>query len=170
MSAAFSSVPLYNVGDRPIVPLLDQLTGSDLRLEGVEGVEVVVSPGKGYRSPLYPGDFARLEGAINQAQWQPVAKNDVGEASDWKPLTRSIWLLAYYGTRDGLLPRVPRDRPFALAVWPDYSVVPGGANNIKAWAYPKGYPADVDTIARATGLDWGQVVGSLNAGYLCGQV
>lgn len=156
--------------ERLVKPLLDPQPGSDLRLKAGQDLAVMVSPDRGFQSPLSPREFARLQADLSQAEWQPVAQDPAPEGDDWQPLTRLIWLLAYYGARDGLLPRIPRDRTFTLAGWPDYQVIPMEANNLKVWAYLKWNATDADTIAEATGVDRGQVLGSLNAGYLCGQV
>lgn len=156
--------------DRLVEALRNRETGSDLRLEGADGFPIVVSPEQGYATTYSPRDRAWLESDFSRAQWKAVPGGITDEGAAWQPLTQLVWLLAYYGARDGLLPRIPRDRRFALQEWPDYQVIPMAANNLKVWAYLKWNAADTATIAREAGGDRGQVIGSLNAGFLCGQV
>lgn len=156
--------------DRLLAPLLEPEPGKTLILRVREGLDLEVRPDRGYRSPLAPGDLAALQGDLGRAQWRSAAEGTGQESADWRPLTQLIWLLAYFGARDGLLPRIPRDRAFTLKAWPDYRVIPVAANNLRVWAYLTWNTADAATIAQATGVAYEQVVGSLNAGYLCGLV
>ncbi len=132
---------------------------------------LTASPRSGYfATPLEVRDFAKHCPELIQADWTPTDQALPEEPSQWKPVRQLVWLLAYYGARDGLLPQVPRGGGFSLEAWPDYQVIPMEANNLKVWAYLKWHAADARTIAAETGVDWGQVLGSINAGWLCGQV
>jgi len=156
--------------DRLVGPLLQPEGETTLRLEGADGLEIVVDPHRGFYTPHSPRDLAWIETDLSRAQWQPQSEGAVEDAVEWRPLRQLVWLLAYYGARDGLLPRIPRDRAFYLEAWPDYQVIPMAANNLKVWAYLKWNTADAATISEQAEVALGQVLGSLNAGYLCGQV
>lgn len=156
--------------ERLVAPLLEPDPGSVLCLQVGQGVGLVVSPERGYQCPLAPGEFGWLQDDLATAQWRILDEEPAANPHSWKPLPQLIWLLAFYGARDGLLPRIPRDRVFTLASWPDFQVVPVAANRLRFWAYLTSNAADVATIAAATGLDQREVLGSLNAGHLCGLV
>lgn len=139
--------------DGLVAPLLDPELGSALRLKVGQGVDLVVSPGRGYQSPLAPGEFGWLQDDIATAEWRVLDEEPATDPQSWKPLTQLVWLLAFYGARDGLLPRISRDGVFTLEGWPDFQVVPVAANSLRFWAYLASNAAEADTIAAVTGLE-----------------
>jgi len=156
--------------DQLVEPLLSPASGTHLYLQGGEGIEILVNPDRGYHSPLAPREFGKVRKAIGHCQWAPLSRSAAETPKTWRPLDQLAWLLAYYGARDGLLPRIPRDRAFSLEAWPDYQLIPMEAKSLKVLAYLKWNTADAATIAKETGIDMEHVLGSLNAGFLCGQV
>lgn len=154
-----------------IEPLRREPPGPDLRLDLADGHYLAVSPEKGYFvTTLHTGGFAHLCPDLTQKEWQPIREGLPEEVGHRGPIAQLEWLLAYFGARDGLLPQIPRDAGFTLQAWPDYQVVPMAANKPRVWAYLKGHAADAGTITEATGVDPGEVLGSLNAGWLAGAV
>jgi hypothetical protein len=156
--------------DQLVEPLLNPAPGTHLSLQGGDGIEVLVNTDRGYHSPLGPREFGEVGKAIGHCRWAPLSRSTAEQPETWRPLSQLAWLLAYYGARDGLLPRIPRDRAFSLEAWPDYRVIPMEAKSLKVLAYLKWNTADAATIAKETGIDMEHVLGSLNAGFLCGQV
>lgn len=163
--------PLAAKVEELVAPLLAAQPGEDLRLELDGDTEIVASPASGYfASNLSPRELAKKAGGLDSARWTKAPNALPSDPKEWQPLQRLIWLLAYYGARDGLLPRMPRDKVFSLEAWPDYQVIPMEANNLKVWAFLKWNAANAGAISEGSGVEQGQVLGSLNAGYLCGQV
>ncbi|KPV40716.1 hypothetical protein AN478_06050 [Thiohalorhabdus denitrificans] len=154
-----------------IEPLRREQAGTDLRLDLEDGHYLAASPEKGYFvTTLHIGGFAHQCPGLAEKEWQPIRGGLPEGQGPRRSMAQLEWLLAYFGARDGLLPQIPRDAGFTLQAWPDYQVVPMAANKPRVWAYLKGHAADAGTIAAATGVDWGEVVGSLNAGWLAGAV
>lgn len=163
--------PLAKKVEELVEPLLASKPGADLRLELDGNTEIVASPANGYfASNLSPRELAKKAAGLDGARWTSAPDSLPRDPKEWQPLQRLIWLLAYYGARDGLLPRMPRDKVFSLEAWPDYQVIPMEANNLKVWAFLKWNAANAGAISEGSGVEQGQVLGSLNAGFLCGQV
>lgn len=172
---AVPSNPSPGPASRNVDQLIETLHSEDLegglRLEGAEHLDITAIPGCGYyHSPTPPREWALYAKELSRAHWTPVPDFSSEDPTAWYPMKQLVWLLAYCGARDGLLPRIPQEAAFTLNNWPDFQFLRLEENNLRVWAYLRWHAADAKTISEETGVDLGQVVGSINAGYLCGQI
>jgi hypothetical protein len=170
-----SSNPAPGPAARNVDQLIETLHAEELeggyRLEGAEHLDITAIPGCGYyHSPVPPREWALYAKDLSRAYWTALPDFSSDDPATWYPMKQLVWLLAYCGARDGLLPRIPQEAAFTLKNWPDFQFLRLEENNLRIWAYLRWHAADAKTISEETGVDLGQVVGSINAGYLCGQV